>query len=445
MKTPNRKLWKRALFMLLISVSIQVLTSCSKEEESSEPLTEIESKEPDMPQEEMPVEEAFPGYIGEVETISYLGQKFNASKHGDHYILEGDVLLAEDELNKNFHAAGIETGNDYRWTDNVVYYTINPRLPDQDRVTSAIAHWENNTNLRFVERTDEEDYIEFIAGSGCYSTSIGKKGGRQFIGLSSRCSTGNTIHEIGHAVGFFHEQTREDRDNHIIIHWDNIQEGRTNNFQRYSTRTETGRDIGNFDFGSIMMYPSTAFSIDRSRFATITRIDSTVFAAQRNGLSETDIEGADFLYPRREIRINSGSTTSYTDDEGEIHKPDIYYTDGEVDSTTSAIANTISDSLFQSYRSGNSFSYSIIVPNRTYQVQLKFMEPSHNASELRVFDVRAEGEIQIDDLDIYASTGERFHAIERSFTVEVSDGYLDLEFEAGTGDAIVSGIVILQQ
>ena len=48
-------------------------------------------------------------------------------------------------------------------------------------------------------------------------------GGVQQLSLSSGCyMMGTIIHEFMHAIGFYHEQARRDRDKHIIVHWDNI-------------------------------------------------------------------------------------------------------------------------------------------------------------------------------------------------------------------------------
>ena len=41
---------------------------------------------------------------------------------------------------------------------------------------------------------------------------MGRRGNRQDITLGAGCTVGNCIHEIGHAVGLWHEQSREDRD-----------------------------------------------------------------------------------------------------------------------------------------------------------------------------------------------------------------------------------------
>ena len=62
------------------------------------------------------------------------------------------------------------------------------------------------------------------------SSYVGRIGGKQEITVGNkkhRCKLGNIIHEIGHAVGFFHEQSRPDRDDFVKIVKENIKEGKT--------------------------------------------------------------------------------------------------------------------------------------------------------------------------------------------------------------------------
>lgn len=62
----------------------------------------------------------------------------------------------------------------------------------------------------------------------CYSY-VGRRGNAQTVSLArSGCVYHKTVqHELLHALGFNHEQTRNDRDNHIRVGWENIQSGTT--------------------------------------------------------------------------------------------------------------------------------------------------------------------------------------------------------------------------
>lgn len=85
------------------------------------------------------------------------------------------------------------------------------------------------------------------------------QGGIQELVLGPSClNFGTILHELLHALGFFHEHTRPDRDNYLEIYYENIQFDKLANFDRISPRHY--RMVTEFDYESIMIYGERAFS-----------------------------------------------------------------------------------------------------------------------------------------------------------------------------------------
>jgi hypothetical protein len=307
---------------------LALLASCSKDSvEEIEDLNGTELTE-EIISSEVEVEVANPT-PGSVSDIYYAGQQLAVETFNGDYVYQGDIVFSKDMVTQEpvklvykkgeTPSANKSVGRtSARWPNNTVYYAIDSNLDNKARVYDAIKHWEDKTNLDFVERSSQSNYIYFVSGSGC-SSYIGMVGGKQNITLSSSCSTGNTIHEIGHAIGLWHEQSRVDRDSYITIKYNNIQSGREHNFQTYAQQGWDGDEFtSSLDFGSIMMYGSYSFSSNGQ--PTIVKKSGSTFSIQRSGLSSGDVTGINNMYP-----YSSGSGTSGTT-EGEVYVNGEYYT-----------------------------------------------------------------------------------------------------------------------
>lgn len=294
----SNQIKKRKKIFFQLTIYLILFSSCNDEIEYS---TNMSPSKTNIQQEL-----AFPYREGKISSFEMkTGKVFYYTEVDGFKVFEGDILVSNELIdflkkddttpsnNSQSKFANTDKINSspgilsQRWTNSTINFKIslNER---RDDILWAINHIKSNTNIDFSE-ISSGNYIDFISSDGC-SSYIGMTGGRQEIRLATGCGRGSIIHEICHALGVFHEQSRPDRDNYVTINWKNITPGRSHNFD-----TELAYNYGDFDFGSIMMYSPWSFSLNDN--PTITKKDGTTYSTQRLALSATDINALRDMYP----------------------------------------------------------------------------------------------------------------------------------------------------
>ena len=141
-----------------------------------------------------------------------------------------------------------------------------------DEIEEAIAEWQAKTDYTFEENRGADKRIRFKPhGSRCYATGIGRPGRFESlfgsdvreVRLADTCfyarnadgdlvqHHGMILHEIGHALGFYHEQSRTDRAQHIHYYESNVKSSGRSQYEKQ------GDLFGNYNFNSIMHYRDT--------------------------------------------------------------------------------------------------------------------------------------------------------------------------------------------
>ncbi|MFK8083899.1 MAG: malectin domain-containing carbohydrate-binding protein [Granulosicoccus sp.] len=161
------------------------------------------------------------------------------------------------------------------------------------------------------------------------------------------------------------------------------------------------------------------------------------------------------------IRINAGQPGTATDTEGAFFLADNRYLRGASEVSANGTAVTREDltftgmktvtptdeAVYQTERYGTDFGYAIPVRDGRYRVRFMFAEQYHTAAGSREFTISLEGSVvdvalNTPVLDIFTAAGGSNKAIDRFFEVEVTDGQLNIDFNAIVDNASISGIVI---
>ncbi|XP_048452181.1 meprin A subunit beta [Rhincodon typus] len=130
----------------------------------------------------------------------------------------------------------------------------------------------------------------------CWSFVGNQQEGRQELSIGEGCERmGTIVHEFLHALGFWHEQSRADRDDYVIIVWDRIENGKEHNFNKYNDKESSDLNIP-YDYTSVMHYSSTAFN-NGTEPTIVTKIaEFSNMIGQRLDFSDYDVQKLNRLY-----------------------------------------------------------------------------------------------------------------------------------------------------
>ncbi|XP_049336093.1 meprin A subunit beta-like [Astyanax mexicanus] len=215
------------------------------------------------------------GIDGEFKDIFEINKDLN--------LYQGDIMVVNKPLTKSAILS-----NNYRW-NGYIPYVLNNSLSINDKgvILRAFEQLRLKGCIDFKPRTTETDYVSVEAQTGCWSY-IGRIGGRQQLSIGSGCGyIGIVEHEFLHCLGFFHEQSRYDRDDYVTIHYENIPAVQKHNFDKVSEAQSTVQGTP-YDYRSLMHYGQYDFSNTSGPTIITKDVKFQTFIGQRYDLSPLD-------------------------------------------------------------------------------------------------------------------------------------------------------------
>uniref|UniRef100_A0A8C5M8T6 Metalloendopeptidase n=1 Tax=Leptobrachium leishanense TaxID=445787 RepID=A0A8C5M8T6_9ANUR len=206
-------------------------------------------------------------------------------------LFEGDIKIDEKKGRNTI------IGDTYRWPLTVPYYledglAINAKAT----ILDAFERFRLKTCIDFKPWAGEPNYISFFSDNGCYSYVGNQHMGRQRLSIGPNCDDiGIVQHELLHALGFWHEQSRSDRDDYVTIMTNEIISGQEHNFISYNDTVSTFLNIP-YDYTSLMHYAKDDFKVGSNPTIETKNPTFRNLIGQRLDFSDKDAQKLHTLY-----------------------------------------------------------------------------------------------------------------------------------------------------
>jgi hypothetical protein len=225
-------------------------------------------------------------------------------------LIEGDILVPISMLYAVFPDEGA-FGEIIFWPEGIVPYEFDENVSqvNKDRMIEAMAVWEDAANINFVPRTEEDTSYIHIKDSDINASAVGMFSGEQVVQIHNWDKKYIIIHELGHTLGFWHEHSRYDRDEYIMMNRDNIDMNDEDFKDNFGKESKLYFHVyGPYDFDSVMHYDQYAFSLCANPESDPNNCRTVIVKppwdvkwqdaiGQRDHLSKLDALTMSFLYP----------------------------------------------------------------------------------------------------------------------------------------------------